>query len=44
MYRALQTTTLLGGEGEGGEIKANRVNCPKSFDSPIVVCRYFLEF
>ena len=30
--RASQTTTLLGAEGErGGEIKENRVNCPKSY-------------
>ena len=26
-----QTTTLLGGEGERGKIKADRVNCPKNF-------------
>ena len=31
MYRGAQTTTLLGGEGERGKIKADRVNCPKNF-------------
>ena len=31
VYRGVQTTTLLGGEGERGKIKADRVNCPKNF-------------
>ena len=29
--RGAQTTTLLRGEGKGGTIKADRVNCPKNF-------------
>ena len=31
MYSPAQTTTLLGGERERGEVKADHVNCPKSF-------------
>ena len=31
VYRGAQTTTLLGGEGKGGKIKADRVNCLKNF-------------
>ena len=33
VYRAAQTTTLLGGRGEGGggDRKAHRVNCAKTF-------------
>ena len=36
MYRGAQTTTLLRGEGERGENKADRVNCPKNF---VLHCR-----
>ena len=32
VYRGLQTTTSLRGEGERGKIKAEGVNCPKNFD------------
>ena len=31
MYRAAQTTTLLGGGGKGEERKADLVKCPKTF-------------
>ena len=40
MYRGAKTTTLLGGEGEGGKVKADRVNCPKNFG---LHCRPGLE-
>ena len=31
VYSPAQTTTLLGGWGKRGEIKADHGNCPKSF-------------
>ena len=31
VFRGAQTTTLLGGEGERGKIKVDRVNCRKNF-------------